>query len=433
MALKKIFCPECGNETQVNDEKKFGFCIQCGSKIILNNKEETEIFPDKPHSETNNKCGNQEIERRLEEVAFYYQLSQEKNEYENYRNDPKYYIKAQDILIDLSQVYPDDFRIWWELCKPVDFINPFVKDENADIYNINEDYFNKALDKAGIEQKRRLIKEHDSYIEKKENLKKEILKKKEELARLEQEQKEKEARRLEAERLERERVEKEAEEKRLEQERLKREAEEKRLEQERLEKEKAEARRLEAERIEKEKRKKEAENKKLEQEKIEREANQKREEEKKQKEEKYKTLKEGLALSSVKMWSELENKDYSAIDNSYFVLTQEDGQKIIGVFKCLSNIIYLMSLRINSENSNKIYLDQNISIKFNNQGQGLKFDNKPVKIRDLIAPNDLLQIFSSDDGDLFVNGFSLIVDKEYVTDMIKRAKKSLLNSKKMFI
>lgn len=371
MALKKIFCPECGNETQINDEKEFGFCIQCGAKININKNEETKATPDKLQSETNDKCANQEIERRLEEVAFYYQLSQEKKEYEDYKNDPKYYIKAQDILIDLSQVYPDDFRIWWELCKPVDFINPFVKDENSDVYCINEDYFNKALDKAGIEQKRRLIKEHDNYVEKKENLKKEFLKKKEELARLEQERKEKEK----------------SETERLEQERFDREQQE----------------------------------------------NEKREEEKKKKAEEDKKNRAAIISSSEELWSLLEHKDYSEIDNSYFSLSTEDNQKITGILKCVANVMYLMALRINSDNPNKIYLDQNISIKFDSNGHGIKFDNRPVRIKNLVAPQDILQVLVSKDGDMYVNEFPLIVDKEYVSDMIKRAKKPLLNSKKMFI
>ncbi len=35
MSLRKIFCPNCGNATQVDDTKAFCFCLQCGNKIIL--------------------------------------------------------------------------------------------------------------------------------------------------------------------------------------------------------------------------------------------------------------------------------------------------------------------------------------------------------------------------------------------------------------
>ena len=95
--------------------------------------------------------------------------------------------------------------------------------------------------------------------------------------------------------------------------------------------------------------------------------------------------------------------------------------------------MYLMALRIDSCNSNKIYLDQNISIKFDGKGHGIKYDNRTIKIRNLIAPQDVLQVLVSTDGEVSVNMFPLIFNKEYVTDMIKRAKKSILNSNKVFI
>ena len=86
--------------------------------------------------------------------------------------------------------------------------------------------------------------------------------------------------------------------------------------------------------------------------------------------------------------------------------------------------MYLMALRIDSCNFNKIYLDQNISIKFDGKGHGIKYDNRTIKIRNLIAPQDVLQVLVSTDGEVSVNMFPLIFNKEYVTDMIKRAKKA---------
>ncbi len=144
--IKNIFCPNCQTQIQVNDEKEFCFCLQCGNKIIL--KSETA-----PISNVENDT-NAFIEKKLEEVKFYYDLSKSKNEHLNFQKEPIYYLKAQDILVDLSESYPDEYKIWWELSKPIDFGNPLVGSEVAESYIINEDYFNKALDRAEIDQKK---------------------------------------------------------------------------------------------------------------------------------------------------------------------------------------------------------------------------------------------------------------------------------------
>lgn len=118
MAMKNIFCPNCGHETTINDEKPFSFCTECGNKIVLQSE------TPKIHTEDLSQPApqNNEIDKKLEEAAFYYKLSLDKKEYENVEENPTYYLKAQDLLIDLSEEYPDDYRIWWELCKPIDFM-----------------------------------------------------------------------------------------------------------------------------------------------------------------------------------------------------------------------------------------------------------------------------------------------------------------------
>ena len=45
------------------------------------------------------------FEDRMREVAFYYKLSYEKKEYEDINGEPAYYLKGQDLLVDLSQQY----------------------------------------------------------------------------------------------------------------------------------------------------------------------------------------------------------------------------------------------------------------------------------------------------------------------------------------
>ena len=74
--MKKIFCPSCGNEVQVNDERSFSFCTECGNKIVLQKQAEiSEIQQTTPPA-----SANDELDKKLEEVAFYYKLSFDKKE-----------------------------------------------------------------------------------------------------------------------------------------------------------------------------------------------------------------------------------------------------------------------------------------------------------------------------------------------------------------
>ena len=38
MAFKALTCPNCGAQIQVDSSKDFGFCMYCGSKIMLTQK-----------------------------------------------------------------------------------------------------------------------------------------------------------------------------------------------------------------------------------------------------------------------------------------------------------------------------------------------------------------------------------------------------------
>lgn len=41
MALRKAFCPNCGQPTQIDDSKEFCFCLSCGNKIVVPKKEQS--------------------------------------------------------------------------------------------------------------------------------------------------------------------------------------------------------------------------------------------------------------------------------------------------------------------------------------------------------------------------------------------------------
>lgn len=359
MAYRKIFCPSCGLETQINEEKSFCFCLQCGNKIVLQRKESA--------SGAGQEITASEVDKKLEEAAFYYQLSYEKNEDKNHEAEPTYYLKAQDLLVDLSEEYPNDYRIWWELCKPVDFQDPSSGSDSQNQYSINETYFSKALDCADISQKRELIEEHDLYI----NHKKEIF----EEAQKKREQEESEKRQAELEKQQEEL------EKRKQEELVKRQEEEQQRNREQLQQEKM--------------------------------------------------AQIGRTICA-EIWQALAARDYSRIDNSYFTLPQSDNQTVIGVLKNVSNVMYLMAFRVDGNKGNAIYREQTISIKFDHQGHGLKFDNKPLKIAGLMPPDNTFSISDDGRGGLAVNGMPLTVDAGYVAGIMKGAKKPLLSFTKVF-
>lgn len=383
MAFRKIFCSECGQETQINDEKDVCFCLQCGTKIILRTSREEQLQEqEKPNGQGEQIILDDEVSKKLEEVAFYYQLSNDKQEASKFNSEPVYYLKAQDILVDLSQLYPNDYRVWWELCKPIDFNSA---SDGVDIYGqyqINEDYFNKALDRAALSEKRVLIEEYDRYVAEKTAVK---------------------------ERAETKRREEEAEKKRRE-------------EQERLE----EHKQREMQRMQEEERCREQEVQE-----EERRREQEAQEEEKRRQQQLNEQK-GLELS-VSLWEALSNKNYSCIDNSYFQFPGENNQTIIGIFKSVSNVMNLMAFHIDSSKGNIVYRDQTISIKFDRNGHGIKFDNSPIKIKGMLPQQNVLFIANNGGGGLTVNGLELCVDQEYVTSIMKNAKKPLIAFSKYFI
>lgn len=162
MAQKNIYCSACGQAIQIDGERQSCFCPQCGNKILL--QEQEKIRRNKKEELVQCENNRNYINKKLEEAEFYYQLSREKAEAQKYSQEPFYYLKAQDLLLDLAEQYPDDYRIWWLLCKPIDFENPLAGLEVYKQYCIQETYFNRALDQAELADKRRLVEAHDKYL-----------------------------------------------------------------------------------------------------------------------------------------------------------------------------------------------------------------------------------------------------------------------------
>ena len=384
MPFRKVFCPECGQQTQINDSKPFSFCQECGSKIVLQPQKSIPVQqtmqPVQKDDVPASAVPNEDLEKKLEEVAFYYQLSKEKNEAARLKEEPVYYLKAQDILSALSSQYPQDYRVWWELCKPVDYATPEITVDTDNRHSINEAYFEKALDAADITIKRELINAHDQYLaQKKLHL--------EEYARIKQE--EKAAEQEAAERCRQEEL--AAAEKR----RLEEQMEAKRREQEALRQQELEAARLQKQQQEQQ------------------------------------ALQDKILADSVPLWCQLASKNYADIDGGHFILPQSNNQSVIGVFRNVSNMLYLLAYRIDHTKGNLVYQEQNMTVKFDSNGFVLKYDNTPVKVQ---LPNmvSVLRVMSDGNKGFSVCNAALTKDAAYIKNIMQVAKKPLL-AKKMFI
>jgi hypothetical protein len=285
-----------------------------------------------------------------------------------------YYLKAQDMLVDLSQEYPDDYRIWWELCKPIDFNNATSGTDINGQYRINEDAFGKALDRAELSQKRKLIEEHDRYIAEKKSV---------------------------AEAARQKRIE---EENRRQQEELKRQEEERKLQEEEF---------IRQEKIRNKQLDEEQKQQKIQQEKQQEEIN-------------------NVMALNAPLWNALLNMKYQAIDNSYFVMPGENSQSVMGVFKVSLNVVYLMEYHIETNRRGDVHFCQSIPIKFDGGGRGYKMNNSPIRIKGLAQDKDILYISNNGMGFLNVNGFGLQHDENYINSLGKYTKKSLLDFTKYF-
>ena len=218
--MENVICPNCGFQFPLDKSRDFCFCLKCGTKIEVPKYEEIqpEVQKVKPteqpevKNETPKNEPKSKVDSALEEVEFYYDTSFNKKEYADTENQPTYYLKAQDLLIDLSTEFETDWRIWWEVSKPIDYkCTEFT--EECRPYTVNDMYFQRAVDYAPIEQKKELIKLGDEYKERKEKFFKKFdeqaeKRKAEEKERLEKEKAE-EQRRLEKEKAEKEKAEKE--------------------------------------------------------------------------------------------------------------------------------------------------------------------------------------------------------------------------------
>ena len=382
MALRNAFCPNCGQPTQINDEKEFSFCLLCGNKIIIPKKEQpvmqvqdVETGQESKQSSHNGIEGSNAKsdivsvkmdapEDKMKEAEFYYKLSIDKEEFNDIDGNPTYYLKGQDILVDLSQQYPSDYRVWWELCKPMDFSVVIEGKKTTNPATINSAYFEKALDLAPLDLKMELIKQFDTYTEAKKTVLEEI--------HAEQERRDAE---------ERVRIE--------EEQRLQKEAAEERERLEEIQRKEAETRATE-----------------------------------------YAQAQRDRIFN---FWQSLKYKNYNEIDDTFFQFISPEGIQIIATFKIVANVLYLSAFHMDPKKVNVVYLDQSVAIRFGDNGIVIKFDNKPVIVRGWDPSSNMIQVTTNMQGGYQVNNLQLIKNPAYVASVSRMAKKPLMSFKKVFI
>lgn len=358
MGLKERYCPNCGEKIKINEEKEFNFCSHCGFKIIAEHKQQS----------ANDTQEQRDIEALLEEVEFYFQMSCQRKEAITKEKNPVYYLKAQDLLRESLNNCTNDYRIWWELSKPIDYEYLEEAKDYENNYVFNEEYFNKALDYAGIETKKQLIIEKEGYESKKEDMLKKF---------------------------------------QTEFKALQEEEEKKRLE--------------EAQRRLEEQRKIELE---------EQEANRIKEECRIAEEQKEKEKMERIRNANQNLWGELSKGNYESIDDAFFVLNANLTEMYVCLFKVIANILYLVIFEENKHTKTAIQL-QTIMIKITDQGIITHYNNKPIKQR-IPVQQGVIGVSIDTNGCSMVGGNKLSWDSSYTARLMAKSKKPMLNVNKIF-
>ncbi|NLI53589.1 MAG: hypothetical protein GX417_04615 [Clostridiales bacterium] len=93
MAFVEAKCPACGGTIQLDDANETGFCMYCGTKVLLNDSIPRRVKVD----------GIQTLEQRLKNAETYAKLSE--------------IDKAITLLTQITEEFTSDYHAWWILAK----------------------------------------------------------------------------------------------------------------------------------------------------------------------------------------------------------------------------------------------------------------------------------------------------------------------------
>ena len=178
-----MICKTCGTEYEGI------FCPNCGTDNTQGGNSSNDT---RKGDVVENELPSADIEKTLQDIDFYYELSQERKECTKENESTEYYDRGQTKALTMLKYAPKDYRIWWEASKPVDYWNTEESIAPNDT-DFNKLYFDKALDLASLEEKEVLINDVDAYRQRKK------VKKQKEEERIIAERKQKEEERLLAE------------------------------------------------------------------------------------------------------------------------------------------------------------------------------------------------------------------------------------------
>lgn len=152
MKLVSAMCPNCGAKLELDENMEKGFCMYCGSQIIVQDavqKYKVEI------------SGRISVEGILSAEDF----AKNGDTLVSIGN----YQQAYDSYKELSEKYPDDYRGWWGMIRAMtsDFaIMPDELDYHENIRNIAAEYFDYAVKTAKGSEKKNITEIYEKWDKK---------------------------------------------------------------------------------------------------------------------------------------------------------------------------------------------------------------------------------------------------------------------------
>lgn len=152
MKLVSAMCPNCGAKLELDENMEKGFCMYCGSQILVQDavqKYKVEI------------SGRVSVEGILSAEDF----AKNGDTLVNIGNYPQ----AYDSFKELSEKYPDDYRGWWGMIRAMtsDFaIMPEETDYHENIRNYAAEYFDYAVKVAQDSDRKRITEIYEKWDKK---------------------------------------------------------------------------------------------------------------------------------------------------------------------------------------------------------------------------------------------------------------------------
>lgn len=145
MALIETKCPSCGGAIQLDNKKEFGFCLYCGTRVIL-----SESIPQRVKIE-----GFQTLDDKLANAEAYIKLEE--------------YDKAFVLLNQITEEFTCDYRAWWLLAKLLYWFAYAIDTTEhdfglVDIISTSKE-FQHAMALADEDAKKVILAEYEIYLQ----------------------------------------------------------------------------------------------------------------------------------------------------------------------------------------------------------------------------------------------------------------------------